>query len=96
MPAVAPLDMFDGLRRRLYGGGSSKDERAGVGEEALRIGLRDEDASRLDKRLIDRPAPGAGEADMSRWKGTVDDGRGVRDGIEVLRYPLGVVVPKLL
>lgn len=91
--------MPDGLRRRLYGGGSSKEDRAGVGEETFRPGLRDEDANRLDKRLIERPgpAPGAGEADMSRrnglGRGTVDDGRGVRAGADAFRYVPGVAEP---
>lgn len=60
----------------------------------LRTGLRDEDANRVDKRLADRPALGAGEADMSLRNGTVDEGRGVREGADDLRYPLGVVAPK--
>lgn len=83
------LDSPDGRRRRLYGGGSSKDDRAGVGDETSRFGLREDDASRLDRRLIGRPglAPGAGDADMSLRNGLrsgiVDDGRGVRDDAEV-------------
>lgn len=90
------LDSPEGRRRRLYGGGSSNDDRAGVGEETLRTGLRDEDANRVERRLVDRPgpAPGAGDADISRRKGLgrgiVDEGRGVRDGADVLREVLGV------
>lgn len=85
------LESPDGRRRRLYGGGSSKDDRTGVGDETSRFGLREDDASRLDRRLIDRPgpAPGAGDADMSLRNGLrngmVDDGRGVRDDAEAWR-----------
>lgn len=94
MPAVPELDIFDGRRRRLYGGGSSKDDRGGVGEDMLRTGLREEDANLVDRRLIDRPLLGAGEADMSRRNGSVDAGLGVRTGADALRCPLGVVAPK--
>lgn len=84
------LDKPEGLRRRLYGGGSRSEDRAGVGEETFRAGLREDDAHRLDRRLIERPglAPGAGDEDMSRrnglGRGIVDDGRGVRAGADVL------------
>lgn len=94
MPAVPELDIFDGRRRRLYGGGSSKDDRGGVGEDMLRTGLRDEDANRLDRRLIDRPLLGAGDADMSLRNGSVDAGLGVRTGADTLRCPPGVVAPR--
>lgn len=61
---------------------------AGVGEETFREGLLDEEARRLERRLIERPpgpAPGAGEADPSRRNAMVDDGRGVRAGAEDFR-----------
>lgn len=84
-------DRPDGLRRRLYGGGSRREDWAGEGDETFRTGLRDDDASRFDRRLSDRPAAGAGEADSSRRGGTVDDGRPYA-GAELFREVLGVVV----
>lgn len=62
-----------------------------MGEDTFRTGLRDEDASRLVKRLVGRPVAGAGEAARSRRNGTVDDGRGVCPGMDDFRYELGVV-----
>jgi hypothetical protein len=55
----------------------------------FRAGLRDDEASRLDKRLNDLPgpAPGAGEAVESLRNGLarVDEGRGVRAGADDFR-----------
>lgn len=95
-PTPAKLDRLrgvlanpEGLRSRLYGGGSSNDDRigAGVGEETFRAGLREDDVNRFVRRLAERrePAPGAGDEDMSRrnglGRGIVDDGRAETDGL---------------
>ena len=57
----------------------------GVGDVIFLEGLRDEEAKPLESRLRERPpgpAPGAGEADISRRNAIVDDGLVVRGGAE--------------
>lgn len=84
-----------GRRSLLYGGGSRREE-PGEGDGGG-AGLRD--ASRLETRLEDRAAEGAGEAERSRRvdreKGSVDAGRGVRPfavgfGVEDFRNGVGL------
>lgn len=54
-----------------------------------RIGAGLREPWRVETRLIERPCPGAGEAEMSRRKGLgsgmVDDGREMWAGAEDLR-----------
>ena len=69
----------------------------GVGDVIFLEGLRDEEAKPLESRLRERPpgpAPGAGEADISRRNAIVDDGLVVRGGAEDFRWLLGVVALK--